>query len=86
VPEWFVNNEAFFVEGLRRTAADIELGLDAELWPFHRQLADGPQGARCSVVVLAVRRLSGREMAANIRALAENWKPILERLAVLEVR
>lgn len=83
---WFVEHGCFFTEGLRQAAASIEVGLDAELWPYRQFLQDAPNGAQCEVVVQAVRRLAGRDVARHVRELAQKWGSILEQLAALEVR
>ena len=82
--EWFVRNEGYFVAQLRAIANDgLSVGFDAELMPLQRNLADAPDGARVTVVVSAVKRLLGRDIAPRLCELADHWGELLSQVCPL---
>jgi len=83
---WLLKNHDFFVSQLNAIADEgLDAGFDAEVKPLQRELSGAPDGAQITVVVFAVRRLLGREMADKVRAVARNWTSLIESLAPLSV-
>jgi hypothetical protein len=81
---WFIDKREWFQRELRRIAEQrLEMGFDAELRPYHEELSDGPKGAEVVVYVSAVRRLTARDIASQLRDLADRWEQILHDLAPL---
>jgi hypothetical protein len=83
--DWFLANEPYFVAEIRGLADEIAIGVDNDIWPYQRELASPPDGCQAEVAVQAIRRLTGREMADNLRRLAVDWHPLLTQLEPLPV-
>ena len=84
--EWFRKHGSFFVTAMQ-DVADKRLiaGFDADLWPYRREIADAPDGARVEIVISAVRRLVARDIAEVLRQFARNWDTLLDQLEPLSV-
>jgi len=79
--QWFLDNERFFVDLLLVPAADeLEIGFDPEVRPFRRTRDAGPGGCRIVIIVSAMRRVHAREIAGEIRGVAESWRGLLTHL------
>jgi len=82
--DWLAANSEFFRSQLERVAEEnLEAGFDAELRPFRRRLGGCPEGCSAEVVISAVRRLEARDIADQVRSLAQHWCTVLEELAPL---
>jgi hypothetical protein len=77
---WFLDNEKPLVGILLGVAGEIEVGFDVEVRPFRRAVNDGPGGCRVKVVVSAIHRLQAKEVARDLREVAQSWRSLVERL------
>jgi hypothetical protein len=77
---WFLDNEKPLAEILLDVAGEIDVGFDVEVRPFRRVVNDGPGGCRVHVLVSAIHRLQAREVARDLREVAQSWRSLLERL------
>lgn len=79
--QWFLDNERFFVDLLLVPAADeLEIGFDPEVRPFRRIRDAAPGGCRAVMIASAMRRVHAREIAGNLRRVAESWRGLLTHL------
>jgi hypothetical protein len=83
--DWFLANETYFVAAMGKVADTIAIGVDSDIWPYQCELAAPPDRCHAEVAVQAVRRLTGREIADNIRGLAANWCALFKQLEPLSV-
>lgn len=84
--DWFLQNQPFFVQELTRIAEEeLDVGFDAENRPYQREVGGAPDGARVLIVVSAVRRLVGREVADHVRQMANQWSQLLNQLVPLSM-
>ena len=66
---------------LLSTADDLRAGLDAEIWPLRKEIEGFPNGAEGELVISAIRRVAGGELAEVLQELAKNWPEHLYELA-----
>jgi hypothetical protein len=79
--QWFSTNGRFFEDLLAKIAShELDVGYDPEARPLRRVCEKGPDGSRVTVLVSAMHRLQGRNIAKQVRSVAENWRRLLSGL------
>lgn len=78
--KWFSVNASYFRAALGEVADHLELGLDSEILPFQKQFCGPDAGVAVEIAISAVRRMQAREVAREIRALADGWEVLLASL------
>lgn len=80
VRDWLLTHSKAIKDGLREIARKIEVGLDHDDWPAQFNLPHPPEGVRIKLVVSAIRRVDGREMAKVLLGISRGWKRLLGQL------
>ncbi len=84
--DWLSNHSDFFVGLLTKIADDeLEAGFDVDWRPFQHKIASGPDGTTVRITISAIRRLVARQIAKEIRKLAQKWTSLLKRLELLSL-
>ena len=83
VSDWLIQRSKTVRKGLNEAAEELAIGFDSELKPYERIISEPSDDAQIRVVVSAIRRIEGRDIAPELREISANWETILQQLAPL---
>src|SRR5262249_55208883 len=78
--KWLSEHSGLLRDALNKAAEELSGGLDIDHLPWSWSYPDAPKGWTIEVVVSAMRRLAGLEVAKKIQRLSKRWQHYLEQL------
>jgi hypothetical protein len=78
VREWFLSRSGLIQPAFRQLAQELGTGIDSD-WPLKRPIP-ATDGNDMAIYCSAIRRLSGREIAAVLADLATKWPALVREL------
>ena len=81
---WLLQVAPIVKKGLHDLATDLEVGLDIEPYPLRRSVAAAPANSTITIVCSAVHRLSGLQIAQELKKLATQWDKVVRKLPSLD--
>ena len=82
VRQWLLERGGAVGPSLRQLAEDLAAGIDPD-WPVKKEVPTA-DGVSMVIYCSAIRRLSGREIAGILSALAEHWPLVVGALGTYE--
>jgi hypothetical protein len=85
VQHWLLAAKPYVQDALRETAAQLEVGVDKDVFPFEHVASNPPDGVRLTVRCSAVRRLEGLQIARHLTGVSRAWTRIIKALNAMEL-
>jgi len=82
--QWFVEQREVLTGALRNLSNELQVGLDAGLWPRQRRVDAAPRGVEIVIVCSSLRGFATRDFGKILLRLAEDYPAILTSLGRVE--
>ena len=85
VQHWLLAAKPHVQDALREAAAQLEVGVDKDVFPYEHVASKPPEGVKITVRCSAVRRLEGLQIARHLASVGRAWTRIIKALNAMEL-